>query len=199
MDRSALDLSNDIRSGWLDDLAEAITVFGSLFVVAPVALGAAVALGARRRWTELAVLVAGMFVIVGMTDAIKEWTERPRPPDPLVEVSGYSFPSGHAAYATIYTWLATTVAFRTDTGITRRGLLIGAGVGVTAVIGLTRGARSPARAATNPSARNQLTRCSVTTSTEPIAWNAAACSDERPGGYVGYAPRVGSVSSMWPE
>jgi membrane protein DedA with SNARE-associated domain/membrane-associated phospholipid phosphatase len=137
-DQTALDLANDIRMDWLDDLAEAITFFGSLLVVGPLALASAVVLGTRRRWAELVVLVAGMLVIVGMTDAIKEWTERPRPPAPLVEVSGYSFPSGHAAYATIYTWLATTVALRTDSGITRRGLLIGAGLAVTAVIGLTR-------------------------------------------------------------
>ncbi len=107
-------------------------------MVGPLALAAAVVLGARRRWAELVVLVAGMFVIVGMTDAIKGWTERPRPPDPIVDVDGFSFPSAHAAYATIYTWLAVTVAFRTNSGITRRGLLIGAGFAVTALIGLTR-------------------------------------------------------------
>ena len=95
-------------------------------------------LGARQRWAELVVLVAATGVIVGMTDAIKGWTERPRPPDPIVDVDGYSFPSAHAAYATIYTWLAVTVAFRTNSGITRRGLLIGAGLAVTALIGLTR-------------------------------------------------------------
>ena len=78
----------------------------------------------KRRWAELAVLVAGMAVIIVLSDAIKDWTDRPRPPDGLVETSGSSFPSKHAAYATIYTWLAVTVAFRTDPGITRRSLLI---------------------------------------------------------------------------
>ena len=137
-DTAALDFADDIRSGLLDDVAEGITFFGSLLVVGPLALAAAVVLGARQRWAELVVLVAGMVVIVGMTDAIKGWTERPRPPDPIVDVDGYSFPSAHAAYATIYTWLAVTVAFRTNSGITRRGLLIGAGLAVTALIGLTR-------------------------------------------------------------
>ena len=124
--------------GITEDIITELSRFRSLFVVAPIVLGAAIALGARGRWAELVVLMAGMFVIIGMTDAIKDWTERPRPPDPLVEVSSYSFPSAHAAYATIYTWLAATLAFRSDAGITRRGMLIGAGLAVTAAIGLTR-------------------------------------------------------------
>ena len=53
-------------------------------------------------------------------DLIKDATDRPRPPGGLVETSGSSFPSAHAAYSTIYTWLAVTIAFRIDPNITRR-------------------------------------------------------------------------------
>ena len=137
-DSTAYDIANDIRAGWLNDLAEGVTFFGSLYVVGPLALIAAAVLARKRRFMELAVLVAGMAVIVGMSDAIKGWTDRPRPPGGLVEVSGSSFPSKHAAYATIYSWLAITVALRIDPGITRRSLLIAAGLAATAVIGLTR-------------------------------------------------------------
>ena len=42
--------------------------------------------------------------------AIKEWTDRPRPPDPLVSTASHAFPSGHAAHAVLYTWLAVTFA-----------------------------------------------------------------------------------------
>ena len=137
-DTMALDFADDIRAGWLDDLAEGITFLGSFWVVGPLALASAAVLASRRRFAELWVLVAGMAVIVGLTDAIKDWTDRPRPPDGLVETSGSAFPSKHAAYATIYTWLAVTVAFRTNPGITRRSLLVVVGLVVTAVIGLTR-------------------------------------------------------------
>ena len=137
-DETAYDVANDIRTGWLNDLAEGVTFLGSLFVVGPVALIAAAVLAAKRRFMELAVLVAGMVVIVGMSEAIKGWTDRPRPPDGLVDVSSSSFPSKHAAYATVYSWLAITVAFRVDPRITRRSLLIAAGLAATAVIGLTR-------------------------------------------------------------
>ncbi len=137
-DTMALDFADDIRAGWLDDLAEGITFLGSFWVVGPLTLASAAVLASRRRFAELWVLVAGMAVIVGLTDAIKDWTDRPRPPDGLVETSGSAFPSKHAAYATIYTWLAVTVAFRTNPGITRRSLLVVVGLVVTAVIGLTR-------------------------------------------------------------
>ena len=137
-DDAALDFANEVRTGWLDDIAEAITVLGAGYVVFPLAALAAIVLASIRRWTELAVLVAGMAVIAVMPDLIKDWTARPRPPDPLTGASGYAFPSGHAANATFYTWLAATFAIRIDPGITRRSLLIGIGIGITAVIGLTR-------------------------------------------------------------
>jgi membrane protein DedA with SNARE-associated domain/membrane-associated phospholipid phosphatase len=137
-DSTALDVARDIDSGWLVALAKAITRLGSLWIVGPLALAAAVALAARRRWAELVVLVAGMALIIVFTHEIKAWTERPRPPGGLAAASGWAFPSGHAAYATFYSWLAVTIAFRIDPGIARRSLLIAAGFALTAVIGLTR-------------------------------------------------------------
>jgi membrane protein DedA with SNARE-associated domain/membrane-associated phospholipid phosphatase len=137
-DQTALDVAEDLSSGALEAVSKAVTFFGSLFVVVPIAIAAGAWLASRRRWAELVVLASGLTVIVVGSAEIKDWTDRPRPPGGLVDVSGSSFPSKHAAYATIYTWLAVTVAFRTDSGITRRGLLIGAGVAATALIGLSR-------------------------------------------------------------
>jgi membrane protein DedA with SNARE-associated domain/membrane-associated phospholipid phosphatase len=137
-DRAALDFFNDIRTGWLNEIAETVTDLGSGYVVFPLAVIAGVALVATRRWTELCVLVAGMALIVVFVHEIKDWTDRPRPAGGLVEVDGSSFPSAHAAYATIYTWLAATIAFRIVPGITRRSLVIAVGIAVTAVVGITR-------------------------------------------------------------
>jgi membrane protein DedA with SNARE-associated domain/membrane-associated phospholipid phosphatase len=137
-DSAALDLANDLRTGWLDNVAEAITTLGSGYVVFPLAAVVAIGLALAKRWTELCVLLAGIAVIAVLPAEIKQWTERPRPPDPLTSAPGFAFPSGHAAHATFYTWLAVTIAFRLDPGIARRSLLIGAGIALTAVIGLTR-------------------------------------------------------------
>jgi undecaprenyl-diphosphatase len=137
-DTTAFDIAEDLSAGWLEEIAKVVTVLGSFWVAGAVAAVASVVLARERRWLELAVLLVGMVTIVVMNDAIKGWVDRPRPPDGLVETSSPSFPSGHAAYATIYTWLATTVAFRLDPSITRRGLLIVAGAALTVVVGLTR-------------------------------------------------------------
>jgi undecaprenyl-diphosphatase len=137
-DTAAYDLAEDLSAGWLEEIAKAVTALGSFWVAGGVAAIASVVLARERRWLELAVLLAGFATIVVLNDAIKGWVDRPRPPGGLVETDSPSFPSGHAAYATIYTWLATTVAFRLDPSITRRGLLIAAGVALTVVVGLTR-------------------------------------------------------------
>jgi membrane protein DedA with SNARE-associated domain len=137
-DRTAFDFFNDIRAGWLDDIAKVVTDLGSGYVVFPLAVLSGIALALTRRWTELCVLIAGMVLIVVLTHEIKDWTDRPRPAGGLVEADGSAFPSAHAAYATIYTWLAATLAFRIVPGITRRSMVIVAGIVITAAIGISR-------------------------------------------------------------
>jgi membrane protein DedA with SNARE-associated domain len=137
-DRTALDFFNDIRTGWLDDVADVVTDLGSGYVVFPLAVLSGIALALARRWTELCVLIVGMVLIVVLTHEIKDWTDRPRPTGGLVEADGSAFPSAHAAYATIYTWLAATLAFRIVPGITRRSMVIVAGIVITAAIGISR-------------------------------------------------------------
>ncbi|MGZ5324914.1 MAG: bifunctional DedA family/phosphatase PAP2 family protein [Solirubrobacterales bacterium] len=137
-DRAALDFSNEIRMGWLDELAKVVTVLGSGAAVWAVSAAAGLALALARRWLELCVLLVGAVAITVMPELIKELTERPRPADPLTGADGYAFPSGHAAHSTIYTWLAVTLAWRISPAIAHRTALIAAGVALTALIGLSR-------------------------------------------------------------
>jgi membrane protein DedA with SNARE-associated domain/membrane-associated phospholipid phosphatase len=137
-DQTALNVANDLQAGWLTTAAKGLTDLGSGWVTWPLAGLVAVVLAASRRWMEFWVLVAGMATTILLVHGIKAWTDRPRPPDPLVSSSGSSFPSGHAAYATLYVWLAVTVALRLVPGITKRSLVIGAGVLLAALVGLTR-------------------------------------------------------------
>jgi membrane protein DedA with SNARE-associated domain/membrane-associated phospholipid phosphatase len=137
-DRAALDFFDEIRTDWLDDLAELVTRLGSSYVIVLLATLCAIGLAIARRWVEMAVLVIGLALTFEFTHLIKLWTDRPRPPGGLVESDGSSFPSGHAAYSTFYVWLAATVAIRLVPGITRRSLLITAGIVLTATVGITR-------------------------------------------------------------
>ena len=137
-DQALYDFYDRIRSGTLDDLAKAVTTLGSGWVTYPLAAIAAVVFAIRRRWMECWALVLGMVLIIVLVPEIKGWTDRPRPPDPLVHAESSSFPSGHAAHSTLYTWLAITFALRVVPGITRRSLVIVAGIVLTALIGVTR-------------------------------------------------------------
>ena len=103
-----------------------------------VALVAAVALAARRRWAEVVVLVVAMIILHIAVPVLKEALDRPRPPDGLVDADGDAFPSGHAAYSVIYTWLALTIAVRVRPGLTHASALVLIGVLLTAAIGLSR-------------------------------------------------------------
>ncbi len=137
-DVAAQDFVDSIRTGWLTWLAKAITVLGSPALVWTLALGCALALAVGRRWWEFWVLVAGMVLIIAGVHAVKDAVDRPRPGGGLVSASGSSFPSGHAAYATFWVWLAVTTVMRLRPGMARRTGVILAGVGLAALIGLSR-------------------------------------------------------------
>jgi undecaprenyl-diphosphatase len=131
-------VAHDLQTGWLTDVAKGITVLGSGWVTYPLAAIAAIVLAVRRKWMEFWALAVGMTLTSALVPEIKAWTDRPRPPDPLASVGGSSFPSGHAAQSTLYTWLAITFALRVVPGVTRRSLVIAGGIALTALIGLTR-------------------------------------------------------------
>jgi membrane protein DedA with SNARE-associated domain/membrane-associated phospholipid phosphatase len=137
-DVTAMEIAEKLRAGWLVDVAKAVTALGSSAVCWPLAAIAAAALAARRRWAELGVLVAGMAIVIGGVHELKDAVDRPRPGDGLVEASGASFPSAHAAYSTFYVWLAVTIVMRLRPGMTRGALVVAAGIAIAALVGLSR-------------------------------------------------------------
>jgi membrane protein DedA with SNARE-associated domain/membrane-associated phospholipid phosphatase len=137
-DRTALNVAHDIEMNWLTDLSKVVTTLGSGWVTYPLATLVGVFLAVRRRWMEFWALAIGTILIAVLGPEIKVWTDRPRPAGPLVSVGGSAFPSSHAAHATLYTWLAVTLGLRVVSGITRRSLVIAAGIALTGLIGLTR-------------------------------------------------------------
>ena len=78
-----------------------------------------------------------MVLLYIAVNAAKAGVDRPRPAGPLVETSGSSFPSGHAAYSTIWIALAVVVA-RALPGVASRAALVGGAVAIAAVVGLSR-------------------------------------------------------------
>ncbi len=137
-DTTAIDVANRLRAGWLVDVAKAVTALGAGALVYSLAAVCAGALVARRRWAELGVLAAGLAIVYLGVHELKLAVDRPRPQGGLVTTEGSSFPSGHAAYATFYVWLAVTIVMRLRPGITGGAAIVVAGIVIAAAVGLSR-------------------------------------------------------------
>jgi membrane protein DedA with SNARE-associated domain len=137
-DETAAEIVEHIRSGALTDIAKAITWLGAGGVVTAIAAICAALLAWRRRWTEFWVLVAGMAITQTGIEVLKEVVDRPRPVGGLVETTGSSYPSGHAAHSVFYLWLAVTIVLRLRPGMARGAAVVAAGFALTALIGLSR-------------------------------------------------------------
>jgi membrane protein DedA with SNARE-associated domain len=137
-DTAAFDAATDIRTGWLTDVAKVVTTLGSSFVTVPLAIFAAILLWRSGHRLEMAVLVAGVAISHAGVGLTKELLDRPRPEGRLIEVSGSSYPSGHATYAVVYPALALIATLRWRPQLTRGMGLIIAGVVVALGIALSR-------------------------------------------------------------
>lgn len=137
-DLRAFDVTDLIQAGWMTSVAKAVTVLGSQVVLLPLVAVTAAVLALKQRWVEVAVLVLSWIAIGYGIDWIKDWVARPRPPDGLIDVPGYSYPSGHAAHSVFYVWLSTTIAVRLRPDMARKAALVTAGILLAALVGLSR-------------------------------------------------------------
>jgi undecaprenyl-diphosphatase len=136
-DQRGLRWADDLRTGWLDDAARAITHLGTLPVAGGALAVVALALLVRRDTLEGVALLSGMALASAGVHVVKSLEGRPRPSGSLVETGGSSYPSGHAVYA--MAWIAIAVALRRalPTLGTKAATLLGAIV-LAVLIGLTR-------------------------------------------------------------
>jgi membrane protein DedA with SNARE-associated domain/membrane-associated phospholipid phosphatase len=137
LDNRVLELVDDLNSGLGVGVAKVITAFGSLPATAGFGLVGAVLLAVRRRPIELAVLVVSFLAIVAAVHITKAAVDRPRPPHPHAGASLSAFPSGHAAYSTVYVALAV-IAGRVVDGIAGRAALVVAALVAAGAIGVSR-------------------------------------------------------------
>lgn len=136
-DRGSLRLADHLHADWLVSIAKVVTAFGSL----PVAIGLVLVVGgfvAYRGDVRDAVLFAvGLGLTYVAVHVFKDMVDRPRPPRPLADADGASYPSGHSAYAV--TWIAAAVVLtRVVPGVAARFAFVAIAIGLAAVVGLTR-------------------------------------------------------------
>jgi membrane-associated phospholipid phosphatase len=91
----------DIRTAWLTDVAKAVSFVGSVVVMVPLRLAIIVVLAIRRRWLQAAAFLGAVLTSELCIGPLKALIDRPRPPDPLIDTSSASFPSGHAIAASV--------------------------------------------------------------------------------------------------
>jgi undecaprenyl-diphosphatase len=137
-DRTAADIAAHLQTAWLTDIAKVVTQLGSAAATLSLAVVAALLLLVRRRWVEAAVLVVAVAIIYAGVPELKAVTDRPRPAGGLVSASGSAFPSGHAAHAIIYPWLALTLTVRLRPGMAGGSALLTVGIALAAIVGLSR-------------------------------------------------------------
>ncbi len=137
-DRELLDLADRLNvHDLLTDVAKVVTDFGAFPTVATLVFIVAVLLAARRSWVELITFVTGAVALYVAVQLSKSGIDRPRPSDPLVDAKGASYPSGHAAYSTIWVAAAVVVA-RVVPGLASRAALVVSALVLAAAIGLSR-------------------------------------------------------------
>jgi membrane protein DedA with SNARE-associated domain/membrane-associated phospholipid phosphatase len=135
LDQELLDVSNELRSSTVTDIAKAVTDLGAFPTCLAVVLVTGAVLASRRQFEEMVVLLAGFALIYLIVQVTKGAIDRPRPVAPLVDTSGSAFPSGHAAYATA--WIAAALMFTRRLHLVSAALVIAA-VAIAAVVGLSR-------------------------------------------------------------
>jgi membrane-associated phospholipid phosphatase len=130
-----LRLMVNVRSGPLTAIAKVFNVLGLVYVIWSVRRLVAGFLAVKRRWWHLTAFVSAVVLSEAAIGTLKTVYDRPRPAGSLVEVSGGSFPSGHALAASAtavaiviallpegprrYWWGAVAVAFSLLMGLSR--------------------------------------------------------------------------------
>jgi undecaprenyl-diphosphatase len=136
-DRDALGYADDLRSSLGVDIAKGISLIGSTPVIVLVTLGAVAFLWRRARIAEAVAIVSGTILVYAGVAITKAIEDRPRPPDPLTEAAGSSFPSGHAAHAVVFVAIAVGVAHAFPRFVHRAALVLAA-IALVGLIGVAR-------------------------------------------------------------
>ena len=109
-DRVLLDGLHRRIPAWLGQLLLVVYQASGIHVTAVLVLAVLGFLAFKRFWPDLVCVVAGTGGILVIVDRLlKPWFDRPRPDASLLELSGRSFPSGHAAGSVVFYFMSCTL------------------------------------------------------------------------------------------
>jgi membrane-associated phospholipid phosphatase len=133
----AADVADRVETSWGVDLAKILTALGALPTVIAAALAIALWCAVRRRWVDVATLVAGVALSVLLVHVAKAAYDRSRPAGGLVGADLSAYPSGHTAYAVTLVACAT-VLVRAGVGWAARFAAVTVAIAAVVVVGATR-------------------------------------------------------------
>lgn len=102
LDQSISSLILSFQSPLIDSLMKLITNIGDEITIALFSLILFVFLLSKKKYKKLTLSLIGIIGGFFSTWLLKIVFQRPRPPNPLIEVSAYSMPSGHATMSIIF-------------------------------------------------------------------------------------------------
>lgn len=136
-DRELLTTADDLHAGWAVDVAKLVSDLGAVTTVAALVFCVSLVLLVRGHLVEVGALIIGALVVYVAVEMAKDAIDRPRPPQSLVTVGGWSYPSAHAAYSTI--WVAAAfVGAGAVRGLASRAALVAAALAIATAIGMSR-------------------------------------------------------------
>jgi membrane-associated phospholipid phosphatase len=138
LDDDAFRIADALAMAMLIDVVSVLTHIGSLPVtLLAVLLTAGWAIRTRRATREGVALIAAYALIFAAVHIGKAATDRPRPSDPRAGAEGFSYPSGHAAYAVALVACAIVLA-RGGHGLAARSALVGIAIVVAVGVAASR-------------------------------------------------------------
>ena len=136
LDTELLDVADRLYGEVAVDVAKLVTHLGAFPTVGTLVAVTCVVLAMRRRVAEIVVLVAGLGLTYAAVHITKAAVDRPRPAGPLIDASLFSYPSGHAAYSTV--WIAVAVVLTRRLRLTSHATWLIAAIAIAVAVGLSR-------------------------------------------------------------
>ena len=138
--RQGSDPSDAWGPWWLSTAANDLTALGGISVLGLFAAIAVIFLVIQKKRLSAVLLVLGLVGGVIFSEVLKAIFERARPPEAFqaVETINASFPSGHALLSTVFYLSLAVMLARAFPSRRLKAYIIGAGVLIAVLVGLTR-------------------------------------------------------------
>lgn len=134
------DTAQPVGPHWFHDAMVDITATGGATVLTLVVIGTVALLASRRLWLTAALTAAATISGSWAVTQMKVHVGRPRPEivDHLVQVTGNSFPSGHAANSAIVYLTIAAIGSQVTKGAATRNVLLAGAILLVGAIGFSR-------------------------------------------------------------